>query len=85
VAGYVGCGEAIRRLDITGRLPAIRTPTLVVVGAEDPGTPPPASEVIAAAIPGARLEVIASASHLSCIERPEIFNRLVTNFFNTDS
>jgi 3-oxoadipate enol-lactonase len=46
-AGYVGCGEAIRRLDITGRLPSIRTPTLVVVGADDPGTPPAASEVIA--------------------------------------
>jgi 3-oxoadipate enol-lactonase len=85
VAGYVGCGEAIRRLDITDRLPAIRTPTLVVVGADDPGTPPAASEVIAKAIPGARLEVIASASHLSCIEQPEIFNRLVTNFLNTDS
>ena len=85
VAGYVGCGEAIRRLDITGRLPAVRTPTLVVVGADDPGTPPAASEVIAAAIPGARLEVLPSASHLSCIEQPEIFNRLVTNFLNTDS
>ena len=80
VAGYVGCGEAIRRLDITDRLPAIRTPTLVVVGADDPGTPPAASEVIAAAIPGARLDVIPSASHLSCIEQPEIFNRLVTDF-----
>jgi 3-oxoadipate enol-lactonase len=85
VAGYVGCGEAIRRLDISDRLPAIRTPTLVVVGAEDPGTPPAASEVIAAAIPGARLEIIPSASHLSCIEQPEVFNRLVTNFLNADS
>ena len=80
VAGYVGCGEAIRRLDITGRLPAVTSPTLVVVGADDPGTPPAASEVIAAVIPGARLEVIPSASHLSCIEQPEIFNRLVTDF-----
>lgn len=85
VAGYVGCGEAIRRLDITGRLPAINTPTLVVVGADDPGTPPAASQVIAATIPCARLEIIPSASHLSCIERPEIFNRLATNFLNTDS
>ena len=80
VAGYVGCGEAIRRLDITDRLAAIRAPTLVVVGADDPGTPPAASEVIAVAIPGARLEIIPSASHLSCIEQPEIFNRLVSDF-----
>ena len=80
VAGYVGCGEAIRRLDVTSRLPAIKNPTLVVVGAEDPGTPPAASAIIANAIPGARLEIIPSASHLSCIEQPEIFNRLVSDF-----
>ncbi|MDA8258832.1 MAG: 3-oxoadipate enol-lactonase [Betaproteobacteria bacterium] len=80
VAGYVGCAEAIRRLDLTARLPTIATPTLVVVGADDPGTPPAASAVIAAAIPGARLEVIPSASHLCCIEQPEIFNRLVIDF-----
>ncbi|MCM2287502.1 MAG: 3-oxoadipate enol-lactonase [Sulfuritalea sp.] len=80
VAGYVGCAEAIRRLDLTAHLPNITTPTLVVVGADDPGTPPAASAVIAAAIPGARLEIIPSASHLSCIEQPEIFNRLVANF-----
>jgi 3-oxoadipate enol-lactonase len=80
VAGYVGCAEAIRRLDITDRLPAITKPTLVVVGADDPGTPPAASEVIAAGIPGARLEIIPSASHLCCIEQPELFNRLVRDF-----
>jgi pimeloyl-ACP methyl ester carboxylesterase len=38
------------------------------------------SEVIAQKISGARLEVIPAASHLSCIEQPEIFNRLVTDF-----
>lgn len=80
VAGYVGCAEAIRRLDLTARLPKITTPTLVVVGADDPGTPPAASAVIAAAIPGARLEIIPSASHLSCIEQPQTFNRLVAAF-----
>ena len=80
VAGYVGCAEAIRHLDITARIGVIRAPTLVIAGADDPGTPPPMSEVIAAAIPGARLEVIPSASHLSCIEQPDIFNRLVGNF-----
>ena len=79
-AGYIGCAAAIRHLDITSRIGAIKAPTLVIAGAEDPGTPPAMSEAIAAAIPGARLEVIPSASHLSCIEQPEIFNRLVTDF-----
>jgi 3-oxoadipate enol-lactonase len=83
VAGYIGCGEAIRRLDITDRLGEIRKPTLVIVGADDPGTPPAASEVIARAIPGARLEIIPAASHLSCLEQPEVFNRLVADFLGS--
>jgi 3-oxoadipate enol-lactonase len=80
VAGYAGCVAAIRHLDITARIGAIRTPTLVVVGAQDPGTPPAMSEVIASTIPGARLEIIPSASHLSCIEQPVIFTRLAGDF-----
>ncbi|MDO8787470.1 MAG: 3-oxoadipate enol-lactonase [Sulfuritalea sp.] len=82
VAGYVGCAEAIRHLDITPQLAAIRTPTLVVAGEDDPGTPPAMSAVIAAAIPGARLETIASASHLSCLEQPEAFRRLLAGFLS---
>ncbi|MDP2826234.1 MAG: 3-oxoadipate enol-lactonase [Sulfuritalea sp.] len=79
-AGYIGCAGAIRALDIAARIGAIAAPTLVIVGADDPGTPPAMSEVIAAAIPGARLEIIPSASHLSCVEQPEIFKRLVSDF-----
>ncbi|MCX7156320.1 MAG: 3-oxoadipate enol-lactonase [Rhodocyclales bacterium] len=84
-AGYAGCVDAIRHLDITARIGAIRTPTLVIVGAQDPGTPPAMSEVIASSIPGARLEVIPSASHLCCIEQPEAFKQLVAGFLKTDS
>lgn len=80
VAGYIGCASAIRALDITARIGAIVAPTLVIAGADDPGTPPAMSDLIASTIPGARLEIIPSASHLSCIEQPEIFNRLVANF-----
>ena len=79
-AGYIGCADATRALDITARIGAIRAPALVIAGADDPGTPPAMSEVIAATIPGARLEIIPSASHLSCIEQPETFNRLVAAF-----
>ncbi|MDD5248391.1 MAG: 3-oxoadipate enol-lactonase [Rhodocyclaceae bacterium] len=80
VAGYVGCAEAIRRLDITARLAAVKAPTLVVVGADDPGTPPAVGEAIAHAIPGAQLDVIPSASHLCCLEQPDAFNRRVAAF-----
>ncbi len=79
-AGFIGCAQAIRRLDITARIGAIKRPTLVIVGADDPGTPPAMSEAIAREISGARLEVIPAASHLCCIEQAEVFNRLVSDF-----
>lgn len=78
--GFVGCAGAIRALDITEKIAAIRLPTLVIAGAEDPGTPPAMSETIAARIPGARLEVISDASHLSAVEKPAEFARLVRDF-----
>jgi pimeloyl-ACP methyl ester carboxylesterase len=61
-AGYIGCAGAIRALDITARIGAIRAPTLVIAGADDPGTPPAMSEVIAATIPGAT-----ARNHSVCI------------------
>jgi len=84
-AGYAGCVAAIRQLDITARIGAIRTPALVIVGEQDPGTPPAMSSVIASGIPGARLDIIPSASHLCCIEQPETFKQLVAGFLKTDS
>jgi 3-oxoadipate enol-lactonase len=80
VAGYIGCAEAISRIDVTDRLKEIKAPTLVIVGRDDIGTPPAMSEAIAAAIPGARLEIIAEASHLSNIEQPAAFNKLLLDF-----
>ena len=78
--GYIGCAEAIRHFDITDRLGAIAAPTLVIAGIDDRMTPPILSEIIASAIPDACLEEIFSASHMSCLEQPEIFNRAVAEF-----
>lgn len=80
VAGYIGCAQAIARIGVTERLREVKAPTRVIVGDQDIGTPPAMSEAIAAAIPGARLEVIAGASHLSNIEQAEAFNRLLLDF-----
>ncbi len=80
VAGFAGWGAAICTLDVTARLGAVGAPTLVMVGAEDPGTPPAASQAIATAIPGARLEIIPAASHQLEIEQAETFNHLLLDF-----
>lgn len=80
VAGYVGCCHAIAKLDFTARLAVLDLPTLVVVGDSDPGIPLPLAQALAAAIPGARLEVIPGAAHLSNMEQAEAFNRLLLEF-----
>ncbi|MCX8018036.1 MAG: alpha/beta fold hydrolase, partial [Rhodocyclaceae bacterium] len=82
VAGYAGWGAAIQSFDLAERLGAIQAPTLVVCGAEDPGTPPAANEAIAAAIPGARFEIIAQASHQLVIEQAAAFRRLLGAFLD---
>lgn len=80
--GYLACCEAIAALDYVEALPRIRARTLVIAGELDVGTPPAMSEAIAARIPGARLEVIPGAAHLSSAEKPEAFARLVEEFLS---
>jgi 3-oxoadipate enol-lactonase len=78
--GFIATCEALRELDTTGRLHAIKVPTLVIAGELDPGTPVAMSELIASGIAGARLHVIAGAQHMSATERPQEFERVVREF-----
>jgi 3-oxoadipate enol-lactonase len=74
VAGYVGCSEAIRRLNYLDRLDTVEARTLIMVGADDPGTPVAASEAMHAQIKNSQLVVIPQAAHLSNIEQADVFN-----------
>jgi 3-oxoadipate enol-lactonase len=80
VAGYVGCCEAIRRLDYLDRLSGIKMPTLIMVGEEDPGTPVAASEAMHAQIAGSKLVILPGARHLSNIEQAGAFNAALMEF-----
>jgi 3-oxoadipate enol-lactonase len=78
--GYARCCEAVRDWDVRGQLGAIRTPTLVVAGADDPSTPPDDLEAIAAEISEARLVVLEAARHLANVERADEFNDALLSF-----
>ncbi|HZL55059.1 MAG TPA: 3-oxoadipate enol-lactonase [Solirubrobacteraceae bacterium] len=75
--GYAGCCGVIERLDLRDQLSAITAPTLVIAAAEDPSTPPEHSELIAAAIPAAALEVLEHGAHLVAVERPDEVSALI--------
>lgn len=68
------------RGDSRAMLPAISVPTLVLVGEEDVLTPPDEAKALAAAIPGARLEVIPRAGHLANLENPDAVNAALRAF-----
>jgi len=76
-AGFLGCAAAIRDFDYSARIGTIRAPTLVVCGADDPGTPAAANREIAKTIPGARYEEIADARHFPNVERSDAFNKIM--------
>jgi len=68
------------RPDMSGYLPEIKTPTLVVVGDQDAISPPDEMRAMAAAIPGARFTVVPDAGHLTPLENPAAFNAAVEKF-----
>ena len=79
---YQRQADAYGQFDALDRLGAIAAPTLVVVGEQDLVTPPWIAKEVAAAIPGARFELIRGdgSSHVVPIERPDDFNGLVSDF-----
>ena len=83
VPGFIGCSEAIRRLDFLDQLADIRLPTLIIVGEQDPGTPVANSEAIHSRIKDSRLEIISSAAHLCNVEQAETFNQILLGFLQT--
>ncbi len=80
VAGYLGCAEAIRKLNYLNRLSEIKLPTLIMVGEDDPGTPVSASQAIHERIPDSKLVILPSARHLSNVEQAEAFNAALLAF-----
>ena len=78
--GYAAAMRALARFDARGQLTAIRSPTLVVAGDRDRTVSLEAKLGVAAAIRGARVEVVPGSGHATPYDRPEAFNRLLLAF-----
>lgn len=77
--GYMASVAAVRDIDFRASNPTVKAPTLVIVGTQDPATPPAAGETIAKAIPGAKL-VALDAAHISNVEQPQAFTKATLDF-----
>jgi 3-oxoadipate enol-lactonase len=58
----------------------LRLPTLGIAGDADGSTPPDLVRETVDLIPGSRFQLIRKAGHLPCVEQPETYARLLTEF-----
>jgi 3-oxoadipate enol-lactonase len=85
VAGYVGCAEALKRIDCEPRLSAIGCPTLFLTGEKDPSAPPDLVRHWRSLVGGSRLSIIPNAAHITNIEQPESFDAALDEFLSAVS
>lgn len=78
--GFIGAAEALKTLDYRRQLSGITVPTLFIAGAEDIACPVAGVRADAALVPGAEVAEIAGAAHISNIEQPDAFSRIIGDF-----
>lgn len=71
------------RADLRPTLGAITCPTLVVGGEQDQLTPPERSREIAAAIPGAQLQLLGECGHMLTWEQPQAVTTLLVDWLHS--
>lgn len=79
-AGYAGCSAAIAGTDFFATTAKLRLPTLGIAGSEDGSTPPDLVRETVDLIPGSQFHLIRKAGHVPCVEQPQEFARVLTDF-----
>jgi 3-oxoadipate enol-lactonase len=69
-----------RRPDQRPLLRNIRTPVLVVAGAEDATFPPPQAIAMSQAIPNSSIRVLDGVAHLAALENPTLVSSVINEF-----
>ncbi len=78
VDGIIGALQAMAaRPDATDLLPRIAVPTLIIVGSDDPITPPDMATRMHSMIRDSHLVIVPDAAHAANVERPERVNAAI--------
>ena len=80
VAGTLGMMANWDLKALARDLPKLRTPTLLIAGANDKAIPPEDSTRLARTLPDAQLEILKGLGHLAHEEKPELVAELVFRF-----
>lgn len=81
--GYAGCSAAISGTDFYSPTSGLRLPCLGIAGAEDGSTPPDLVRETTDLIPGSKFHLIRRAGHLPCVEQPEEYAQVLTEFLRS--
>lgn len=80
VEGYLGCCAAIAGTDFYTPTSGLRLPALGIAGDADGSSPPDLVRETVGLIPGSSFHIIRGAGHLPCVEKPEDYARVLTEF-----
>jgi pimeloyl-ACP methyl ester carboxylesterase len=83
--GYGAQLQGIFMWESFTRLHKLKAPTLVIHGESDQLVPPENGRILAETIPGARLELLANASHIFFTDQPQKTCELVHSFLSETS
>lgn len=76
---FLACND----FDITGKVAAIRAPTVIICGENDKMTPLRHSQFLNSQIPGASMHIIAEAGHMVMLEKPVVVANIIKSFLLT--
>lgn len=85
VKGFCACCAAIRDMDQRETIRTVLTPTLVIVGEHDSGTPVSAAEYIHQGITSSSLTIISNAAHFVHMEQSSKFNHALLEFIKKNT
>ena len=80
VESYLKTTEASVTFSAEGNLSDFLVPVQLIFGEHDKLTPPSIGETMLSQFPNARLNIVSDSGHLSNIEQPESFNKIIRNF-----
>ncbi len=76
-AQFAAACAALETLDLTNDIARITARTRILVGAEDQATPPAMAEALAAALPGATLDILPGLAHVPQLQDPPLIAGLI--------
>jgi len=85
VQGYVENCKAIRDMSQRHLLAQIKTPTMVLVGEQDPACPVDAARVLHDGIAGSELVILPQSAHLPNVEQAAAFNGALLDFLGRNA